>query len=102
MLEGVVGAQIAGQVLQAGPGAVLVKPRGVPHAFWNPGDQPARLLEIISPAGFEHYFTGPADILSGPGTPDTGQLAALAGRYGLDIEIASIPRLAAAYGLRIT
>lgn len=54
VLEGVVGAQIAEQVIEAGPGAVLVKPRGVPHAFWDPSDQPARLLEIISPAGFEH------------------------------------------------
>jgi quercetin dioxygenase-like cupin family protein len=101
VLEGVVAAQVAGQVIEAGPGAVLVKPRGVPHAFWNPGDQPARLLEIISPAGFEHYFTGLADILSGPGAPDTGQLAALADRYGLEVDLASIPQLAAAYGLRV-
>ncbi|MBV9093588.1 MAG: cupin domain-containing protein [Streptosporangiaceae bacterium] len=101
VLEGVVGAQIAEQVIEAGPGAVLVKPRGVPHAFWNPSDQPARLLELISPAGFEQYFTGLADILSGPGAPDAGQLAALADRYGLDLDLASIPRLAAAYGLRI-
>jgi quercetin dioxygenase-like cupin family protein len=100
VLEGVVGAQIAEQVIEAGPGAVLVKPRGVPHAFWNPSDQPARLLEIISPAGFEQYFSGLADILSGPGTPDAGQLAALADRYGLDLDLASIPRLCAAYGLR--
>ena len=101
MLEGVVGAQIGGQVTEAGPGAVLVKPRGVPHAFWNPGDQPARLLEIISPAGFEDYFAGLADILSGPGFPDAGQLATLADRYGLDVDLASIPRLAAAHGLKV-
>jgi quercetin dioxygenase-like cupin family protein len=101
VLEGVVGAQIADQVIEAGPGGVLVKPRGVPHAFWNPSDQPTRLLEIISPAGFEQYFSGLADILSGPEPPDTGQLAALAERYGLDLDLASIPRLAADHGLRI-
>jgi len=101
VLEGVVGAQVGEQVIEAGPGAVLVKPRGVPHAFWNPTDQPARLLEIISPAGFEQYFAGLADILAGPGAPDAGQLAALAGRYGLDVDLASIPRLAAAYGLNV-
>jgi quercetin dioxygenase-like cupin family protein len=101
VLEGVVGAQIAEQVIEAGPGAVLVKPRGVPHAFWNPSDQPARLLEIISPTGFEQYFAGLADILSGPESPDTGQLAALADRYGLDVDLASIARLAAAYGLKV-
>jgi len=102
VLEGVIGAQIAEQVIQAGPGMVLVKPRGVPHAFWNPTDQPARLLEVISPAGFEHYFPGLADILSGPQPPDTGQLAALASRYGLELDLASIPRLTAAYGLKLT
>ncbi len=81
---------------------MLIKPRGVPHAFWNPGDKPARLLEIISPAGFEQYFTGLADILSAPGTPDTGQLAAVADRHGLDLDPASIPRLAEAHGLKRT
>src|SRR5215471_448600 len=101
VLEGQVGAQIGDQTVVAGPGDVLVKPRGVPHAFWNPTDQPARLLEIISPAGFEQYFAGLADILAGPGAPDAGQLAALAGRYGLDVDLASIPRLAAAYGLNV-
>ena len=101
VLEGIVGAQIGPQVIEAGPGAVLVKPRGVPHAFWNPSDQPARLLEIISPAGFEQYFAGLADILSVPGPPDTGQLAALADRYGLDLDLASTPRLATAHGLKV-
>lgn len=101
VLEGVVGAQVADQVIEAGPGAVLVKPRGVPHAFWNPSDQPARLLEIISPAGFEQYFAGLADLLAEPGPPDAGKLAALAGRHGLDLDLASIPRLAAAHGLKV-
>jgi len=87
VLEGVVGAQIGEQVIEARSGAVLVKPRGVPHAFWNPTDQPARLLEIISPAGFEQYFAGLADVFAGPGSPDAGRLAALAGRYGLDVDL---------------
>ena len=26
------------------------------HTFWNAGDGPCRILEIISPAGFEHFF----------------------------------------------
>lgn len=99
VLTGVVGAQIGDQVIEAGPGTVIVKPRGVPHAFWNPADQPARLLEIISPAGFEQYFAGLADILSGPEPPDAGRLAELADSYGIDLDLASIPRLAAAHGL---
>jgi hypothetical protein len=75
----------------------------VPHAFWNPADQPARLLEIISPAGFEHYFAQLAQILSAAGPPDLQALTALAGHYGLDLDLSSIPRLAAAaHGLDIT
>lgn len=101
VLEGRVGAQIGEQAVEAGPGTVLVKPRGVPHAFWNPGDQPARLLEIISPAGFEGYFAGLADLLTGEGISDPGRLAALAARYRLDVDLASIPRLAAEHGLRV-
>ena len=101
VLEGQVGAQIGEQTVVAGPGTVLVKPRGVPHAFWNPADQPARLLEIISPAGFEGYFAGLGEILAGQGPPDPGRLAELADRYGLDLDLASIPRLAAAHGLRV-
>jgi mannose-6-phosphate isomerase-like protein (cupin superfamily) len=56
VLEGRFGVQLGDEVLELGPGDLLVKPRGVAHAFWNAGDEPARLLELISPAGFEHYF----------------------------------------------
>jgi len=56
VLEGEVGIQIGDDVYTAGPGAYIRKPRGVPHTFWNATGRPARLLEIISPAGFEGYF----------------------------------------------
>ena len=101
VLEGQVGAQIGEQTVVAGPGTVLVKPRGVPHAFWNPADRPARLLEIISPAGFEGYFAGLGEIFTSQGPPDPGRRAELAERYGLDVDLASVPRLAAAHGLLI-
>src|SRR5215831_7195280 len=85
VLEGVVGAEIGGQVIEAGPGVMLVKPRGVPHAFWNPTDEPARLLEIISPGGFERYFADLAEIFATSGPPDPERLAAVADRYDLDV-----------------
>ncbi len=53
ILRGRVGVQLGDDVLEAGPGDLVLKPRGVPHTFWNAGDDDARLLEIISPAGFE-------------------------------------------------
>src|SRR5262249_36773510 len=56
VLEGTFGVRVGDLVATAGPGTYVYKPRGVPHTFWNPGPTPARLIEIICPAGFEHYF----------------------------------------------
>src|SRR4028119_457916 len=56
VLEGRMGALLGDEVLQAGRGALVHQPRGEWHTFWNAGDEPARILEIISPAGFEPFF----------------------------------------------
>src|ERR671935_249577 len=56
VLEGRVGALLGDEVLIGEPGDLIFKPRNQWHTFWNAGDEPARLLEIISPAGFERYF----------------------------------------------
>src|SRR5204863_5921949 len=53
VLEGRVGVQIGDEVVYGEPGDLIVKPRGQWHAFWNAEDEPARVLEIISPGGFE-------------------------------------------------
>lgn len=82
LLEGQIGFRIGEEEAVAGPGTVVVKPRGILHTFWNGGDQPARLLEIISPAGFEAYFDELVPILSrrdAHGQPDIGALMALGG-----------------------
>jgi hypothetical protein len=101
LLEGPLGAFLMLGGDRTAGSLSLVKPRGVVHAFWNPADQPARLLEIISPAGFEGYFAGLGEIFAGQAPPDPGRVAELAGRYGLDLDRASVPRLAAAHGLRV-
>lgn len=44
------------QVIEAGPGAFCYAPRGIPHAFKNIGDEPGKLLSVISPAGYENHF----------------------------------------------
>jgi hypothetical protein len=31
----------------------ITKPRGQMHAMWNAGSQPGRIIEIITPGGFE-------------------------------------------------
>lgn len=64
--------QLGDQVLTARRGDLIAKPRGVPHAFWNPTDSSARLFEVITPAGFEGYFQRLGEILSAGGPPDIG------------------------------
>lgn len=99
VLEGRVGVQIGERELVAEPGSVVFKPRGVPHAFWNAGSAPARLLEIISPGGFEQYFLELAALLV-PGTRfDPAAMVALAERYGLSIDLGSVARLRDKHGL---
>src|SRR5947208_16838558 len=50
VLSGRLTAVIGDDVVEAGPGELVVKPRGIPHAFWNAGDETVRFLELISPA----------------------------------------------------
>ena len=56
VLRGEIGVRIGDRDYVAGPGSYVFKPRGVPHTFWNAGPEPAHLVEIISPAGFENFF----------------------------------------------
>jgi mannose-6-phosphate isomerase-like protein (cupin superfamily) len=99
VLAGRMGAQIGDDVLEAGPGELVVKPRGIPHAFWNPGDEETRVLEIISPTGFEQYFTDMAPELSREGEPDFEAIGQIQARYGLTMDVESIGRLIEEHGL---
>jgi mannose-6-phosphate isomerase-like protein (cupin superfamily) len=99
VVSGRVGIQIGDDVLEAGPGELVAKPRGIPHAFWNAYDEPAVLLELISPAGFEQYFADLAPHLAGDGPPDLEALAEIRDRYGLTMDMESRPRLVKEHGL---
>ena len=98
VLEGEVGVQVGDEVVVARPGDLVFKPRGVWHAFWNAGDATARVLEIISPGGFERYFAELEPLMAG-GAPDIESMIALQARYGLRSDPESIGRLAAEHGL---
>ena len=100
VLQGRFGVQLGDEVLEAGPGDLLFKPRGVPHAFWNAGDDPARLLELISPAGFENYFREMAPLLAAT-ERDQAAIGEVVARYQLDIDFTTIPTLAEQHHLRL-
>jgi quercetin dioxygenase-like cupin family protein len=103
VLEGEVGVQVGEEVLVARPGDLVFKPRGVPHAFWNPSEEPARALEIISPAGFERYFSELAPLFppANQGPLDGKAVDAVREKYGLEMDMGSIPVLAERHGLLV-
>ena len=100
VLEGRVGALLGDEVLVGGPGDLIFKPRNQWHTFWNAGDEPARILELISPAGFEGYFAELAD-LGGAVEADPQTLGELCARYELDMQPDSVPRLLERFDLRL-
>jgi quercetin dioxygenase-like cupin family protein len=99
VVEGEVGARIGDDELVARPGDVVFKPRGVPHTFWNAGDEPARVLELITPAGFERYFEEIAAVIPEEGPPDIQAIAAVQARYSLTMDLASVPELVERHGV---
>ena len=95
VLEGQIGFRSDADEVVLGPGGYITKPRGQMHAMWNAGQVPGRIIEVITPGGFESYFRELGELLaaSGPDTPDvpaarpslheSDAFAQLAAKYGL-------------------
>jgi quercetin dioxygenase-like cupin family protein len=99
VLDGTVGVRVGDSVLEASAGSYLVKPRGTPHAMWNAQASPARVLEILSPAGLEGYFEQLAPILARHDPPE--RYYGLAKDYGITIEDSWIEELEGTYGVKL-
>jgi mannose-6-phosphate isomerase-like protein (cupin superfamily) len=98
VVEGRMGALLGDEVVEAGPGDLVFKPRNQWHTFWNAGDEPARILEIICPAGFDLFFAELVD-LGGVTGADPQALGALCRRYELEMDPDSVPGLVERFGL---
>jgi hypothetical protein len=59
------------------------------------------VLEIIAPGGLEDYFARLGELLTAGGPPDPAARQALRQRFGLDLDIGSIARLAAEHSLNL-
>ena len=98
VLEGRMGALLGDDVVEAGPGDLVYKPRRQWHTFWNAGDEECRILEIIAPAGFEKFFDELVDAggskLAGP-----SKMEELSVKYAIDFQLVSIPELCGRFGL---
>jgi Cupin domain len=99
VLEGRIGVELGRAVVHGNPGDLIFKPRNQWHTFWNESDQPGRVLEFISPAGFERYFE---ELMSLDKPFQPSKLLQLAAQYELELDLSSIPRLIEQYKVHLT
>jgi quercetin dioxygenase-like cupin family protein len=85
VLEGKIGFRSNDREVVLGAGGYIIKPRGEVHAMWNAGSTRARMIEVISPAGFEGFFREMSD-LTVNGAPDQDEMARLSEKYQLPFE----------------
>jgi quercetin dioxygenase-like cupin family protein len=101
VLEGRIGARIGDEETEVDAGTYVYKPCGIPHTFWNPTDAPARLLEIICPAGFENYFQEIANLFATGAKPGGTEHEEIAARYHESHFLDWVPSLKERYGLKM-
>lgn len=94
VLEGTLGALLGDEVVEAGPGSWVRKPRDQWHTFWNAGESECRIIEVITPAGFEDYFREVAQAWG-----DLERFGEINAKYSLDMDFDSVPGLCERFGL---
>jgi mannose-6-phosphate isomerase-like protein (cupin superfamily) len=97
VLEGRMGAMLGDEVVYAEAGDLAFKPRDQWHTFWNAGDEPCRILEIICPGGFEHFFDELGELREQGAGPE--KLPALGEKYGLEFQPDRTQEICEAHGL---
>lgn len=67
VLDGELTCYVGGDVVTAPRGSYVLKPRGVPHAFYNAGTETVRVVQILAPgASFSGYFDEYEGIAASP------------------------------------
>lgn len=94
VVDGTPAVMIDGEVITAVPGMWIIKPRGQWHTFWNAGDRPCNIIEIVSPSGFERYFR---EVAEAP--DDMEHLVRINQAYAIDMDLESVPDLCDRFGL---
>jgi mannose-6-phosphate isomerase-like protein (cupin superfamily) len=96
VISGTLGALLGDEVVTAGPGTWVFKPRNQWHTFWNAGDTPCEIIEIISPSGFEDFFRELAKVWA---SGDLSSLAELSQSHALELDPTSVPGLCERFGV---
>ncbi|MDQ0096032.1 cupin domain-containing protein [Paeniglutamicibacter psychrophenolicus] len=101
ILEGTLTFLVGERVSTHGAGSYIPKPRGIPHAFWNSSTEPARAMEMHTPATFQRYYDELGVVFSTHPENSPGFFAAfdaLAAKYGLLMHWDMAKDLQARYG----
>ena len=86
VLEGVLRYRVDAETRDLKAGERMYTPRGSVHAFSNPHGATARALIMLTPDIGAQYFRDIAAVVTAPGGPDPGKMAAVMTRYGLVLE----------------
>jgi quercetin dioxygenase-like cupin family protein len=82
ILEGSIGFWTDGEETVGSPGDYVIRPRGSVHAVWNAGDEPARMLEVTTPAEeFEKFILALSEARES-GDASAGAMEGLGERIG--------------------
>ncbi len=102
VLEGELTCYVGGEVVLAAEGSYVIKPRGVPHAFYNAGAGTVRVMELLTPGdSFEGYFDEYEEIASQKSSNEEHRKARaeLGERYGITWHDGMIPDVEAHFGI---
>lgn len=99
VLEGTLGFRVGVRDVEIPAGGAIFRPRGVPHAVWNAGPEPARMLELSTPGVEIEAFFRQFDELTRAGQVTAEALAELARPYGITYHPEWIPALEERYGI---
>jgi len=94
VLRGRLGALLGDEVVEAGPGTWVFKPRNQWHTFWNAGDEECEIIEVIAPGGFEDFFREISEVWG-----DMDRFEEICARYQLDMRLDTVPGLCEKFGL---
>lgn len=100
IVEGEMHARVGDEVVKATPGSWVLKPRQIPHTMWNAGPDPARIMELYTPGGFELFFEDFGERLR-QGPVGLDELNALGEPHGIRFFDDWVPELKATYGVRV-
>jgi hypothetical protein len=100
VIAGTLRGRVAGKELASVPGETVVVPKGVPHVWWNAGDEVLHCLVELRPAlaierFFETFFGLAQDGKVDPktGLPNPLRLALMMRTYRNEIVLARLARL---------